>query len=140
MERGSYLWLLSLLGTSMALVQPPLSPVSSKHGYPEYEAQVLSGSVSGVADRPPIDYTSFSGLSRSLWARFISIWTRRFTLSLIGGQVVSLCITCTNITTQELNGRGWSLPTTQTFFLQVTMSSPQSELITNTFSGIFRCS
>lgn len=38
-------------------------------------------------------------------------------LSLIAGQVVSLCITCTNVTTTELVLRNWALPTTQTFFL-----------------------
>lgn len=69
--------------------------------------------------RPPIDYSSPSALFSSAWARFLSIWTRRFTLSLLAGQVVSLCITCTNVTTTELVQRNWSLPTTQTFFLCV---------------------
>jgi solute carrier family 35, member F1/2 len=67
--------------------------------------------------RPPIDYSSFSAFSRSFKARFVSLWTRRFILSLLAGQVVSLCITCTNVTTTELVNRNWALPTTQTFFL-----------------------
>ncbi|KAI0792097.1 DUF914-domain-containing protein [Abortiporus biennis] len=67
--------------------------------------------------RPPIDYTSVPGFFRSTWKRFESLWTKRFILSLIAGQVVSLCITCTNVTTTELVMRNWALPTTQTFFL-----------------------
>lgn len=70
-----------------------------------------------VEARPPLDYTSVSGFFRSLWRRFSSIWTKRFVLSLLAGQVVSLCITCTNVTTTELVNRNWSLPTTQTWFL-----------------------
>ncbi|KAI0073270.1 DUF914-domain-containing protein [Panus rudis PR-1116 ss-1] len=70
-----------------------------------------------AAVRPPIDYSSVGAFWRSLWRRFASIWTKRFVLSLLAGQVVSLCITCTNVTTTELVMRNWSLPTTQTFFL-----------------------
>jgi len=46
-----------------------------------------------------------------------SIWTRRFIFSLLAGQVISICITCTNVTTTELVNRNWALPTTQSFFL-----------------------
>ena len=67
--------------------------------------------------RPPIDYSSFDAFCHSTWRRFLSIWTRRFILSLLAGQVVSLCITCTNVTTEELTTGNWQLPTTQTFFL-----------------------
>jgi solute carrier family 35 protein F1/2 len=67
--------------------------------------------------RPPIDYSSVGAFFRSSWRRFLSLWTRRFMLSLLFGQIVSLCITCTNVTTEELNLRNWQLPTTQTFFL-----------------------
>jgi len=70
-----------------------------------------------TSSRPPIDYSSAGALTRSVWRRFVSIWTKRFVLSLIAGQIVSLCITCTNVTTTELVMRNWSLPTTQTFFL-----------------------
>lgn len=70
-----------------------------------------------VAARPPLDYTSVPGFCYSLWRRFRSIWTKRFILSLLAGQLVSLCITCTNVTTTELVSRNWSLPTTQTWFL-----------------------
>lgn len=67
--------------------------------------------------RPPIDYSSLPAFTSSSWARWKSIWTRRFILSLLAGQVVSLCITVTNVTTTELVSRNWSLPTTQTWFL-----------------------
>ena len=72
--------------------------------------------------RPPIDYSSVGAFSSSMWRRFTSLWTRRFILSLLAGQVVSLCITCTNVTTTELVSRNWALPTTQTFFLCVLAS------------------
>jgi hypothetical protein len=49
--------------------------------------------------RPPIDYSSAGAFFSSVGHRFSSIWTRRFVLSLLAGQVVSLCITCTNVTT-----------------------------------------
>lgn len=67
--------------------------------------------------RPPIVYSSLAAFTSSSWARWKSIWTRRFILSLLAGQVVSLCITVTNVTTTELVSRNWSLPTTQTWFL-----------------------
>lgn len=67
--------------------------------------------------RPPIVYTSFSEFCRSFAVRWNSVWTRRFVLSLLAGQLVSLCITCTNVTTTELVNRGWTLSTTQGFFL-----------------------
>jgi solute carrier family 35 protein F1/2 len=67
--------------------------------------------------RPPLDYSSLGAFVPSFWRRFKSIWTKRFALSLFAGQVVSLCITCTNVTTTELVSRGWGLPTTQSVFL-----------------------
>jgi solute carrier family 35 protein F1/2 len=67
--------------------------------------------------RPPIDYSSFGALIGSVWARWKSLWTKRFIFSFVAGQVVSLCITVTNVTTTELVSRNWSLPTTQTWFL-----------------------
>ena len=70
--------------------------------------------------RPPIDFSSFSAFCHSTWRRFLSLWTRQFTLSLLAGQVVSLCITCTNVTTEELSIGKWQIPTTQTFFLYQT--------------------
>lgn len=69
--------------------------------------------------RPPIEYHSPGAFVSSCWRRFRSVWTQRFILSLLAGQVVSLCITCTNVTTTELVDRNWSLPTTQTWFLCV---------------------
>src|SRR6266404_6555936 len=70
--------------------------------------------------RPEIDYSSVGALCSSTWNRFVSLWTKRFILSLLAGQVVSLCITCTNVTTEELTTGNWQLPTTQTFFLYQT--------------------
>ncbi|KAI8996554.1 DUF914-domain-containing protein [Trametes punicea] len=70
-----------------------------------------------ISARPPLDYSSLGAFARSVWRRFVSLWTKRFILSLLAGQLVSLCITCTNVTTQELVNRNWDLPTTQTFFL-----------------------
>jgi solute carrier family 35 protein F1/2 len=69
--------------------------------------------------RPPVVYSSPMAFARSFAARWKSIWTRRFILSLLAGQVASLCITCTNVTTTELVKRGWTLSTTQGFFLYV---------------------
>ena len=70
--------------------------------------------------RPPIVYTSFSAFTKSVLARWKSLWTRRFIFALLAGQVVSFCITATSVTTQELNvNHGWVLPTTQTWFLSV---------------------
>jgi len=71
--------------------------------------------------RPPIDYRSFSAFLKSSYARFISLWTRNFILSLLSGQLLSLCITCTNVTTTELINRNWNLSTTQSFFLYFTL-------------------
>ncbi|CCO29875.1 putative solute carrier family 35 member C320,08 [Rhizoctonia solani AG-1 IB] len=67
--------------------------------------------------RPPLDYSSFGNFWASVGVRLRSVLTRRFVLALLGGQLVSICITCTSVTTTELVNRGWSLPATQTFFL-----------------------
>ncbi|KAG6328636.1 hypothetical protein ID866_10453 [Astraeus odoratus] len=73
--------------------------------------------------RPPIVYSSPSAFATSLWARWKSLWTPRFIFSMVAGQVVSLCITVTNVTTTELVSRNWSLPTTQTWFLYFSLFS-----------------
>jgi len=70
-----------------------------------------------VNTRPPIVYTSPGAFAKSFAARWRSVWTKRFILSLLAGQLLSLCITCTNVTTTELVNRGWTLSTTQGFFL-----------------------
>jgi solute carrier family 35 protein F1/2 len=74
------------------------------------------GSIAQVPVRPAIVYSSPKAFATSFAARWKSIWTRRFILSLLAGQVASLCITCTNVTTTELVTRGWTLSTTQGFF------------------------
>jgi len=70
-----------------------------------------------IVAHPEIDCSSIGTICRSSWKRFTSIWTKRFVLSLIAGQIVSLCITCTSVATEELISRNWALPTTQTLFL-----------------------
>jgi solute carrier family 35 protein F1/2 len=70
-----------------------------------------------TACHPETDDPSVGALCRCAWQRFASIWTRRFILSLLAGQVVSLCITCTSVATEALTSRNWALPTTQTLFL-----------------------
>ncbi|KAI5124290.1 hypothetical protein M0805_005137 [Coniferiporia weirii] len=95
----------SAIESALRSLRPSASPITDQHV--------------GVAQdmRPAIDYSSFVAFARSSWARFASIWTRRFCMSLLAGQVVSLCITCTNVTTTELVSRDWALSTTQTWFL-----------------------
>ncbi|KAL5513231.1 hypothetical protein ACEPAH_3629 [Sanghuangporus vaninii] len=106
--------------------QPTLARTDSKHSIAGSVSKSVQNSTSSETEqlpiavpkhRPPIDYNSPSALAKSTWARFKNIWTRRFTLSLLAGQVVSFCITATNVTTTELVGRNWSLPTTQSWFL-----------------------
>ncbi|TRM65292.1 hypothetical protein BD626DRAFT_488292 [Schizophyllum amplum] len=66
---------------------------------------------------PPILFSSPSAFACSVKHRLGSVFTKRFCLVLLGGQVVSLCITCTNVTTTELTNRNWALSTTQSVFL-----------------------
>lgn len=88
-----------------------------KHDVSSVAGNNVDAELVGPSPRPSIVYDSPSAFTSSIWRRFCSIWTRRFILSLLAGQVVSLCITCTNVTTTELVSRNWALPTTQTFFL-----------------------
>ncbi|KAF9054364.1 hypothetical protein BJ165DRAFT_1438283 [Panaeolus papilionaceus] len=73
--------------------------------------------VEPAPQRPPIVYSSVPAFFRSVAARWKSLWTRRFVLAFLAGQLLSLCITCTNVTTTELVNRNWTLSTTQGFFL-----------------------
>ncbi|KAL1659179.1 hypothetical protein GGF50DRAFT_107883, partial [Schizophyllum commune] len=65
----------------------------------------------------PIVFTSPRAFAGSISDRLRSVFTKRFILVLLGGQLVSLCITCTNVTTTELTNRNWALSTTQSVFL-----------------------
>jgi hypothetical protein len=104
--------------TSMTTVlSPPLYSPDDKKSVTEESVSPLASDQ--VVARPEIDYSSVDAFFSSSWRRFVSLWTRRFILSLLAGQVVSLCITCTNVTTEELTTRNWDLPTTQTFFLYI---------------------
>ena len=89
--------------------------------------------------RPVVVYSSPKAFARSFAARWKSIWTRRFILSLLAGQVASLCITCTNVTTTGLVDRGWTLATTQGFFLYVAHRQTDVNFIrlTSDFTVIF---
>ena len=84
----------------------------------EVEVENSSPAVRDVV-RPPIVYSSPKAFFRSVGARLRSIFTRRFILALLAGQLVSLCITCTTVSTTELVNRGWTLSTSQGFFLYV---------------------
>jgi solute carrier family 35 protein F1/2 len=95
--------------------QPSASPIPSKY---ENGVDPAAQSVNAEEiERSHIRFNSPSVFFKTFWARFVSIWTKRFIFCLLAGQLVSLCITCTNVTTTELLNRGWALPTTQTFFL-----------------------
>ena len=96
-----------------------LSMDDKKDFVSESPSTILGVPPPSSSQRPPIDYSSFPAFIRSTRNRFVSLWTRRFVFSLLAGQIVSLCITCTNVTTTELVTRNWALPTTQTFFLSV---------------------
>ncbi|KAI6016084.1 DUF914-domain-containing protein [Pisolithus microcarpus] len=100
---------MSVEDTKQDLISDPVPPYTV--------ADHIDNDLSHVQFRPPIVYTSPSAFFSSLWARWKSLWTPRFIFSMIAGQVVSLCITVTNVTTTELVNRNWSLPTTQTWFL-----------------------
>jgi len=68
--------------------------------------------------RPPIVWDQgLDVFKATLNARLKSVFSRRLVLSLLGGQLVSLCITCTSVATTALVQRGFNCPTTQTFFL-----------------------
>jgi hypothetical protein len=67
--------------------------------------------------RPKVRFDSRWVFFITFVARFISAWTKKFALSLLTGQLVSLCLACATVTSNELVVRGWVLPITQTFFL-----------------------
>lgn len=85
-------------------------------------ASSVQSSDEDINRRPSLDTSSPGAFLRSFSQRFRSLWTKRFVFSLLAGQVVSLCITCTNVTTTELVKRNWALPTTQSVFLYFTLA------------------
>lgn len=104
--------------TPLEFSPPPYErPASSQEDKKDFLDEPANVEVDAAPTRPPIDYSSVGAFFSSMWRRFVSLWTKRFILSLLAGQLVSLCITCTNVTTTELVNRNWSLPTTQTWFL-----------------------
>ncbi|PVG02099.1 DUF914-domain-containing protein [Serendipita vermifera] len=80
--------------------------------FPEGKSQEVIQNI-----RPPVEYDSAGAFFRSVGRRFKSMWTRRFILSILAGQLLSFCITSTSVVTTELTMRGFALPTTQTWFL-----------------------
>ncbi|KAG8216339.1 hypothetical protein J3R82DRAFT_6413 [Butyriboletus roseoflavus] len=70
---------------------------------------------SAQQNRPSIDFDSPTSLVKTLCARLLSLWTPSFMYALLGGQLLSLCVTCASVTTTELVERHWILPSTQTF-------------------------
>ncbi|KAG8942705.1 hypothetical protein FRC04_003535 [Tulasnella sp. 424] len=85
--------------------------------------EVSDGSHEGRAippTRPPIIWNEgFGTFFKSFGERWRSVFDRRLVLSLLAGQLVSLCITCTSVATTSLFQRGFNAPTTQTFFLEL---------------------
>lgn len=66
--------------------------------------------------RPSIVLDSPVSFVKSLYARFLSLWTPSFTYAILGGQLLSFCVTCSSITISELVERQWILPCTLAFF------------------------
>jgi len=89
----------------------------SKHSLADAEYPVSASGTQERSKRPPIVYSSLGAFIVSFGQRWKSVWTRRFAFAMLCGQIVSLCITCTNVTTTELVNRNWTLSTTQTLFL-----------------------
>ncbi|KAF9235620.1 solute carrier family 35 member SLC35F1/F2/F6 [Melanogaster broomeanus] len=90
-------------------------------------------SIQQTRPRPPIVFDSPKAFIESLYARFLSLWTPSFTYSLIGGQLLSLCITAASVTTTELVNRNWVMPSTQTFFTYLSL------FVVYTPYTIYRC-
>lgn len=89
------------------------SPIEQVNTLPK----IAATTVEDTTVRPPIDYSSAGAFWKSILARWKSIWTKNFILAFLAGQILSLCITCTSVTTTELVNRGWTLSTSQGFFL-----------------------
>jgi len=105
----------SVVAIPMTVRQQSASPAPSKF---KDELGPTTRSVNvGEVSRPRVRFDSPLVFFKTFWARFSSIWSKSFIISLLAGQLVSLCITCTDVTTTELVRRGWALPTTQTLFL-----------------------
>ncbi|KAG8720612.1 hypothetical protein FRC08_018685 [Ceratobasidium sp. 394] len=112
-------------------VQPPLQRVGSAGPGTKSEYSDDQGSNAALDDavqtskqrevRPPLDYSSFRAFSASFAARFRSILTKRFIISLLYGQLLSVCVTSTAVIITELVKRDWILPTTQNLFLYVAL-------------------
>ncbi|KIM69264.1 hypothetical protein SCLCIDRAFT_19882 [Scleroderma citrinum Foug A] len=78
---------------------------------------------SHTSRRPPLSLDSPSAFFKSLFSRFVSLWSRSFALALFNGQMLSLGLTVMSVLTTELVMHGWVLPSTQTFFPYVVLCS-----------------
>ena len=94
--------------SSSEIKEPDEAGISSPldHGFP-----------STKRTRPSIAFDSPTSLVKSLYARFLSLWTPSFTYAILGGQLLSFAVTCSSVATSALVERHWILPSTQTFFL-----------------------
>ena len=73
---------------------------------------------------PKLDFSNGAGaFFSSAKLRLRAVFTPRFLLCLVAGQLLSLCITCTSVVTTELGIGEWSLPATQTFFVYFALMS-----------------
>lgn len=54
------------------------SPIVLDSGVPEHKRGGYA-----VEYRPPVDYSSFNAFYTTSWARFKSLWTKRFTFALL---------------------------------------------------------
>jgi len=100
-----------------------LSPVDGsqdRSGVLEHQQPGSAGRA--FVERPPIVWNAgYDAFSASLAERVRSVFSRRNLLSLLAGQFVSVCITCTSVVSTALAQRGFDAPTTQNFFLYFTL-------------------
>ena len=94
-----------------------MSDLSVKNFEPSQVKDAHSGSTDDpIRVRPPISFASPSAFARSVYTRFISLWTPSFVRSIIYGQILSLVLTGITVQTTELVMRNWILPSTQVIF------------------------
>jgi len=113
--------------------QDPLDPESFKRGSgssndDDDNRANLDDKAAEIAEYqkklPKLDFKNGAGaFFSSAKLRLRAVFTPRFLLCLVAGQLLSLCITCTSVVTTELGIGEWSLPATQTFFVYFALMS-----------------
>ena len=101
--------------------QSLVTPAEPSSRMEESEETTISSSLDHVytstkESRPSIVFDSPISFVRSVSARFASLWTPSFTYAFLGGQLLSLSVTCSSVTTSGLVEQNWVLPSTQIFF------------------------